>query len=39
KEDTGASLRCFPLDQPGGSGKCFLTGKTADRVALFARAY
>ncbi|MBK9124629.1 MAG: proline--tRNA ligase [Chloroflexi bacterium] len=39
KEETGASLRCFPLDQPGGTGRCFLTGKTADRVALFARAY
>ena len=39
KEETGATLRCFPLDQPGGSGKCFLTGKDADRVALFAKAY
>ncbi len=39
KEETGATLRCFPLDQPGGCGKCFLTGKDADRVALFAKAY
>ena len=39
KDETGATLRCFPLEQPGGSGKCFLTGKDADRIALFAKAY
>lgn len=40
KEDTGATLRCFPLDgQPGGKGKCFYTGKIASQVALFAKAY
>lgn len=39
KDETGATLRCFPLEQPGGSGKCFLTGKEADRIALFAKAY
>jgi len=40
KEDTGATLRCFPLEgQPGGEGKCFYSGKTASRVALFAKAY
>jgi prolyl-tRNA synthetase len=39
KDETGATLRCFPLEQPGGSGKCFFTGKEADRIALFAKAY
>jgi prolyl-tRNA synthetase len=39
KEETGATIRCFPLDQPGGEGKCLLTGQTAIRVALFAKAY
>lgn len=39
KEETGATIRCFPLDQPGGEGKCFYTGKTAGRVGLFAKAY
>jgi prolyl-tRNA synthetase len=39
KDETGATLRCFPLEQPGGSGKCFLTGMEANRVALFAKAY
>jgi prolyl-tRNA synthetase len=39
KEETGATLRCFPLDQPGGSGTCFLTGQPAAEVAIFARAY
>ena len=39
KEETGATIRCFPFEQPGGTGKCFYTGETAERVALFARAY
>ncbi len=39
KEETGATLRCLPFDQPGGTGQCFLTGATAPRVALFAKAY
>ncbi|KAL6779442.1 PRORS1 [Auxenochlorella protothecoides x Auxenochlorella symbiontica] len=39
KEESGATLRCFPLEQPGGGGTCFLTGKPADQVALFAKAY
>lgn len=39
KEEIGATLRCFPLDQPDGSGKCFLTGENAERVAIFAKAY
>lgn len=39
KEETGATVRCFPLDQPGGEGKCLLTGQTASKIALFAKAY
>ncbi|MCB9431712.1 MAG: proline--tRNA ligase [Ardenticatenaceae bacterium] len=39
KEETKATIRCFPLDQPGGSGTCFYTGKSADRVAIFGRSY
>jgi prolyl-tRNA synthetase len=39
KEETGATLRCFPLDQPGGVGVCLLTGQPASEVALFAKAY
>lgn len=39
KEETGATLRCFPLDQPGGSGTCVYTGKPADKVAIFSKAY
>ncbi len=39
KDETGATLRCIPLEQPGGAGKCFLTGKDADKVALFSKAY
>ncbi|GAB4396155.1 MAG: proline--tRNA ligase [Anaerolineales bacterium] len=39
KEETGATIRCFPFEQPGGSGTCFYTGKPAAEVALFAKAY
>jgi prolyl-tRNA synthetase len=39
KDETGATLRCYPLDQPGGSGKSFFDGKGSDTIALFAKAY
>jgi prolyl-tRNA synthetase len=39
KEETGATIRCFPFDQPGGSGRCVYTGAAAERVALFSKAY
>ena len=39
QEETKATLRCIPLEQPGDSGKCFFTGKPAGRMAIFARAY
>ncbi|MCA9902413.1 MAG: proline--tRNA ligase, partial [Anaerolineae bacterium] len=39
KTETQATHRCYPLDQPGGEGKCFLTGRTTNQVALFAKAY
>ena len=39
KEETGATLRCFPFDQPDGPGACLLTGQAAREAALFAKAY
>jgi prolyl-tRNA synthetase len=39
KEDTGATIRCFPFEQPPGPGTCFLTEKPASEVAIFAKAY
>jgi len=39
KDETGATVRCIPFEQPGGSGTCFYTGKPADTIALFAKAY
>ena len=39
KEDTRASNRCIPLDQPGGSGPCIVCGDESQEVAIFARAY
>jgi prolyl-tRNA synthetase len=39
KDETGATIRCFPFDQPEAKGKCFMTGGDAQQLALFARAY
>jgi prolyl-tRNA synthetase len=39
KEDTKATTRCIPLDQPGGSGKCIVCGKPANEKVYFAKAY
>ena len=40
KEETMATLRCIPFDQPdGGPWTCFMTGRPASEVALFAKAY
>lgn len=40
KDETGATIRCFPLEgQPETEGVCIYTGKPAQRVALFAKAY
>jgi prolyl-tRNA synthetase len=39
KEETKATIRCFPFDAAGGRGICFYTGKPTDQIAIFGRAY
>jgi prolyl-tRNA synthetase len=39
KEETKATMRCIPLEQPGGSGKCVYCGEPANEKAIFAKAY
>ena len=39
KDETGATIRCFPFEQPDAPGTCVMSGKIADKVALFAKAY
>ncbi len=39
KEETKATIRCLPQEQPGGKGRCIYCGKEAHEVALFGRAY
>ena len=39
KEDTKATTRCIPLDQPAGSGRCIYCGQPAAEKIYFARAY
>ena len=38
KEETKATIRCIPLEQPGGEGVCIGTGRPATQVAIFGRA-
>ncbi len=39
KEDTKATTRNIPLDQPGGSGRCIVCGQPSQKKVYFARAY
>jgi len=39
KEETKATMRCIPLDQPGGEGRCICCGQPAKEKAIFGRAY
>jgi prolyl-tRNA synthetase len=39
KEDTKATTRCIPLDQPGGTGRCIQCGAEAKERVYFAKAY
>ena len=39
KEDTKATTRNIPLDQPGGKGKCIVCGKEAHEKVYFSKAY
>lgn len=39
KEETQATLRCFPFEQPAGPHTCLMTGGPAKEVAIFAKSY
>ncbi|HXJ16455.1 MAG TPA: proline--tRNA ligase [Candidatus Polarisedimenticolia bacterium] len=39
KEETKATMRCIPLEQTAGSGKCVYCGQPAKEKAVFGRAY
>jgi prolyl-tRNA synthetase len=39
KEETKATLRCIPFDQPSSPGRCFFSGRPANQIAIFGRAY
>ncbi|MCD4701137.1 MAG: proline--tRNA ligase, partial [Candidatus Aegiribacteria sp.] len=39
QQDTKATVRCIPLDQPEGSGKCIMTGRETSTRVILARAY
>lgn len=39
KEDTKATTRCIPIDQPSGSGECIVCGKKATKKVYIAKSY
>jgi prolyl-tRNA synthetase len=39
KEETKATVRCIPLEQEPGKGKCIRCGQEATERAIFGRAY
>jgi prolyl-tRNA synthetase len=39
KEETRATIRCIPFEQPGGTGKCIVCEGIATEKVYFARAY
>lgn len=39
QDETRATIRCIPLDQPEQAGRCVYTGKETTRQVIFARAY
>ncbi|HIE38688.1 MAG TPA: proline--tRNA ligase [Anaerolineales bacterium] len=39
KEETSATIRCIPLDQGPGKGRCIVCGEEAAERAVFGRAY
>jgi len=39
KQETKATIRCIPLDNPLENGVCMVTGKPSIQRVLFARAY
>jgi len=39
KEDLGVSIRCLPLEDDPGQGKCIFTGQMTNKRVIFAKAY
>jgi prolyl-tRNA synthetase len=39
KNETKATIRCIPLNNPLEDGKCIYSGKPSTQRVLFARAY
>lgn len=39
KEETKATIRCIPIDQPAEDGKCMVTGNPSKGRVILARAY
>ena len=39
QEETKATIRCIPFDQPNEKGQCLVCGKESKQQVVFAKAY
>ncbi|RRR69582.1 MAG: proline--tRNA ligase [Candidatus Viridilinea halotolerans] len=39
QDETRATIRCIPLDQPSEVGRCVYTGRETSQMVVFSRAY
>lgn len=39
KNETKATIRCIPFDQPEKGGKCIYSGEPSNQMVIFAKAY
>jgi prolyl-tRNA synthetase len=39
QDETRATIRCIPIDQPQAGGTCIYTGRPAKTFVVFARSY
>ncbi len=39
KEETQATIRCIPMEQPDSEGECIVCNAQAEEITIFARAY
>ena len=39
KQETKATIRCLPIEDRSGAGKCMVTGTPSEQEVLFAIAY
>lgn len=39
QEESKATIRCIPFEQPGNEGTCFYTGRKSNKMVILAKSY